>query len=93
MRKTALMLATLATTCGAFAMPALADDDRRCAYQPRERWMPIEQANARAQALGYTAHEIEADDGCWEIAGVDRNGVRVKLKLDPVTGEIVPRRR
>jgi hypothetical protein len=89
MRKTSAFIIALAA-CGALAGPALADDNR-CAFQPRERWMPIEQVNARAQAMGYTVREIESDDGCWEVKGVDRNGARIEIKLDPVSGEPVRR--
>jgi hypothetical protein len=53
--------------------------------------MSIEQVNSRAQSMGYTVEQIERDDGCWEIEGRDRNGLKVEFKLHPTTGELVTR--
>ena len=33
--------------------------------------------------------KIEADDGCYEVKGVDKNGAKVKHYLNPATGEVV----
>lgn len=38
-------------------------------------------------------HEIEwDDDGYWEVEYVDRRGTKVKIKVDPVTGQHRPDR-
>ncbi len=85
MRKTFALIIALACTTAVSAANA-AD---KCAYQPRERWIAIDEAVRKAEALGYEVREVEADDGCWEVEGYDRNGAKIKLYLDPVTGEAV----
>ncbi|GAA4327663.1 hypothetical protein GCM10023144_12510 [Pigmentiphaga soli] len=67
--------------------PAFAGE--KCPYQPRDKWMPIDQAIRKAESFGYAVREVEADDRCWKVEGFDRNGARIKLVLDPVTGEVV----
>ena len=61
----------------------------KCAYQPRSAWMPIDSAISKAESLGYIVRNVEADDGCWQVEGFDRNGAKIKLYLDPVSGEVV----
>lgn len=38
---------------------------------------------------GWKVDKIEAEDGCWEIKGVDAQGRRIKAKLDPATLQVV----
>lgn len=61
----------------------------KCAYHPRSAWIPIDRAISKAESLGYDVRNVEADDGCWEVEGFDRNGAKIKLYLDPVSGEVV----
>jgi hypothetical protein len=61
----------------------------KCPYHPRDTWIPIDQAISKAEALGYDVRDVEADDGCWEVEGYDRNGAKVKVYLDPVSGDVV----
>ncbi|WP_152047470.1 PepSY domain-containing protein [Aureimonas psammosilenae] len=75
------------------AIPAAFADDRACTTEPRERWLPVAEVTKKVEALGYTVREIEADDGCYEVSGTDRNGAKIELDLDPVSGEIAPARR
>ncbi len=86
MKKT---LALALVVAASFAAPALADD-RACTTEPRERWLPIAEVTQKVEAMGYTVREIEADDGCYEVSGTDRNGARIELDLNPVTGEVAP---
>ncbi|VCU70226.1 hypothetical protein PIGHUM_02293 [Pigmentiphaga humi] len=82
----ALIIAAAATAT--FGSAAQAAD--KCAYVPRERWIPIDQAIRKAEELGYDVREAEPDDGCWEIEGFDKNGAKIKLYIHPTTGEVVP---
>lgn len=68
--------------------PALAGDDDRCRVG-NTGWMSLAEANDKALAAGYTAVEIERDDGCYEIKGTKAGGGWVKLKMHPSTGEVV----
>jgi len=85
--KIAPILLTTAVIAG-FGTPALADRDR-CAAAAADKWMPIEQAIGKAEALGYSVKEAKRKKGCWEIEGYDRNGAEIELTLDPVSGEVV----
>ncbi|WP_187969482.1 PepSY domain-containing protein [Aquibium microcysteis] len=76
------------------AGPALADDDRdddRC-RAGNTGWMSIAEINEKAKAAGYTAFEIERDDGCYEIKGTAQDGSWVKVKMHPSTGAVVQTR-
>lgn len=81
----ALIIAVAATAATTSAAQA-AD---KCAYVPRERWIPIDQAIRKAESLGYDVRQVEPDDGCWEVEGFDKNGAKIKLYLDPASGEVV----
>ncbi|MFC3124992.1 PepSY domain-containing protein [Pseudoroseomonas globiformis] len=93
MRLTAIAtVIALAAAAGSVATAGAARaDDLRCAPVERSQWMGIEQVISRAQQLGYTTEEVERDDGCWEVKARDRNGLRVKFKMHPTTGELVTR--
>lgn len=65
---------------------ALAGDD---CHVPRDAWQPPEAVMQAAAGLGWRVDEIEADDGCWEVEGLDAQGRRIEAKLDPRTLEIV----
>jgi hypothetical protein len=72
------------------ATPALASDRNLCPQSGT--WMPIDQAIARAEALGYAVKEAKRSKGCWKIEGYDRNGAEIEILLDPASGEPVKRR-
>lgn len=92
--KTTLCALTLcATGLAASAGIASADDDPRCTNEPFERWITVEQAAARATALGYQVRSIEADDGCYDIEARDADGRKMDILLHPITGEAVKVRR
>lgn len=88
MHATRTSFAAVAFLALAGAGPALADNDDRCRVGDTG-WMSIGEANEKAQAAGYTAVEIERDDGCYEIKGTKAGGGWVKLKMHPSTGEVV----
>lgn len=68
------------------ASVALADDD---CHAPSAAWQPREAAMQAASGLGWRVDKIEADDGCWEVKGIDAEGRRIKAKLDPATLKVV----
>jgi hypothetical protein len=68
--------------------PASADR-LKCDYHPRDKWISIEAVIGKMEAMSYRVRSIEADDGCWEVKAFDRNGAKVKMLLDPATGEPV----
>ncbi|MAB15296.1 MULTISPECIES: PepSY domain-containing protein [Parvibaculum] len=81
-------------TVFAFAFAALLPagaalaDDNDCAV-PRSQWQPREAALQVARDTGWTVHDFEVDDGCYEIEGRDGDGRKIEVKLDPATLQIV----
>ena len=70
--------ALLATALvAAAAAPALADSDRNGTEQE------LAQARAALEAKGYRdVHDLEVDDGRFEVDAVNAQGERVDLELD-----------
>lgn len=83
--------AVLLMTCAAFATPASADR-LKCNYHPRDKWVSVETVIGKMEAMGYRVRSTEADDGCWKVKAIDRNGAKVKMLFDPASGEPVQRR-
>lgn len=93
--------AGLIALAGVSAWPVVASDTGRTARGDAEagaaRNAPAEvgmSAGAVAQKLegqGYTVHEIEREDGAYEVYATDPDGERVELYADPRTGDILRR--
>ncbi|MDX3906614.1 MAG: PepSY domain-containing protein [Pigmentiphaga sp.] len=83
------LLPAMIIAVAAAAASSAAQAADKCAYVPPDRWVPIEQVIRKAEELGYQVREVERDDGCWEVEGFDKRGARIKLNLDPSTGEVV----
>ncbi len=84
MKKT---LAALAFVALLPAGAALADNDECRA--PRDQWQSQEAAMQFAATKGWTVHEFEIDDGCYEIEARDSEGREFEVKLNPATLEVV----
>lgn len=41
--------------------------------------------------MGYRVRSTKADDGCWKVKALDRNGAKVEMLFDPASGEPVRR--
>jgi hypothetical protein len=54
---------------------ALADDD---CDDPVASWQPRENLREKLEAEGWTVHRIKVDDGCYEVRGLDADGIRAK---------------
>ncbi len=90
---TAVILAiTGAASATLLSAPAFAEraDHAECPGGPRDKWVGMDAAAAKAVSLGYAVRKIEIDDGCYEIEGTDKNGAKIKINLDPVTNQPVP---
>lgn len=72
------------------ALPALAeDDDASCGNASRDQWMSEDAIKAKAAELGYEVRKVKEEDGCYEVYGIDKNGAKAEIYLNPVTGEVV----
>lgn len=57
------------------------------------QWLSIGQIHDKLEAAGYRRIEkIERERGGYEARATDRNGERIKLHLNPQTGEVIDRR-
>lgn len=71
------------------AVPAFASESGRCGNVAKDKWLSEQAIKEKIGALGYEIREVEADDGCYEVKAVDKNGARLELYVQPDTGEIV----
>lgn len=95
-KQTITLLGTLAVSAGliaggvfiapALAQTATADSSTRV----QADWLTIPQLYERLEAAGYRAiDEIEREDDAYEVKATDRDGRRVEIYVDPVTGEVL----
>ncbi|RAI44629.1 PepSY domain-containing protein [Rhodoplanes roseus] len=73
----------LATTGPAAAGPA-------CTTAPADAWLPQEAMRRRIEQQGYRIGVLQTTPGgCYEIYGRDKDGRRVEIYFDPVSGDVV----
>lgn len=83
MRRLMLSLLLLLVSYPAYAGPA-------CTKEPRDKWMSESQMKEKIAALGYKFTIFKVTDGnCYEIYGRNKNGKRIEVYFNPVTGAIV----
>ncbi|MCF6303743.1 MAG: PepSY domain-containing protein [Rhodobacteraceae bacterium] len=69
------------------ASPVLASGDE--CYVPMAQWQSRSSAILWAESRGWQVHRVKIDDGCYELYGLDGNGLEFEVKIDPSTFEIV----
>lgn len=94
--KFATMISSIALA-GAFAVggamlaPSFAGENRTAPAGERQ-WLSIPQIHQKLEAAGYRQIEkIERERGGYEARATDRQGERIKLYINPQTGEIIDR--
>lgn len=96
-----LALAFAAPLAAFLAAPATADNDwpgndwddgPHCQVADSSQRLASEKAIGIGESLGYRIASFEIDDGCVELEGTDSNGAKVTLRLDPVSGAVIPYR-
>lgn len=76
---------------GAMLAPSFAGE-HRTAQSGERQWLSIPQVHAKLEAAGYRQIEkIERERGGYEARATDRQGERIKLHINPQTGEIIDR--
>jgi hypothetical protein len=84
----AIAVTAALATGGLFLSPSFARDGGNVAGKGQP-WLSIAQVADRLDAAGYrNIEEIEREHGGYEVRATDRDGRRVKLRLDPWTGEV-----
>lgn len=66
------------------------DDGPHCQVGADTARLDSAKAIGIGESLGYRIVSYEIDDGCIELDGIDRQGAKITLRLDPVTGSIIP---
>lgn len=77
----------LVAVCAIGVRPALAEEDD--CNVPLADWKPVKALDTLAKSQGWSISKVRADDGCYEIRGVDRDGRRFKAKVNPATLAII----
>jgi hypothetical protein len=77
---------------GSLLAPSFAGEGRT-ASAGEKQWLTIPQVHEKLEAAGYrNIEKIERERGGYEVRAIDRNGERVKLYVNPRTGELLDQR-
>ena len=87
------VLATMAATgIAAFAGVAAADNDElKCTSAAQSAWMSEDATKDLLKQQGYQeVRKIKVTEGnCYEVYGIDAQGEKVEVYLDPTNGSVV----
>jgi hypothetical protein len=88
-----LALGSLVLVLGIAVTPLLAGDKVSLPVSGERQWLSIGQVHSKLEAAGYRhVEKIERERGRYEARAIGHNGERVKLSINPQTGEISARR-
>lgn len=66
----------------------------QCTDAPQSEWMSEDAMKQQLADQGYVIDEFKVTDGnCYEIYGEDKEGVKVEIYFNPVSGEAVEEHR
>lgn len=74
---------------GEYGMPSNYREEVRNMNQAREQWKKMDEVASDLRAEGYQISKMEMERYSYEAKVRDRDGRRLELKLDPVSGEII----
>ncbi|MFD2181444.1 PepSY domain-containing protein [Rhodoplanes azumiensis] len=84
-RRACLVVSIVSAAGGAHAWAGPA-----CTTASVDRWIPAEAMRRRIEGDGYRVGVFKTTEGrCYEIYGRDKDGRRVEIYFDPVSGAIV----
>jgi hypothetical protein len=87
-----LALGSALAVAGALLAPSFAGEHRADPAAERQ-WLSIAQIHDKLQAAGYrNVEKIERERGGYEVRATDPKGERIKLYVNPQTGEIMSQR-
>ncbi len=66
---------------------ALASDCDAHEGTSKDKWLSESSVKEKLGRLGYSVREIEAEDGRYEAKATDKQGVKVEIYVNPLTGE------
>ncbi len=71
------------------ALPFSALAKKECTKEPKDKWMKQEDLEKRLIAEGYKIKKFKQPGTCYEIYGTNKEGKKVEIYFDPVTGQPV----
>jgi hypothetical protein len=86
------MLTATLLLCGTLApaVPAFAEgNEAACTEEPASKWISEDAAKTAATGTGLDVRDIKIENSCYEIYALDKDGNRVQVVMNPVTGEVV----
>ena len=87
--KKLLIIPALAVAMAAATPLFASENDTPKIDVPRTQWLSVSEIAEKFEAMGYQIHEIEVEDGVYEIEAVDKNGMRVEAYVHPATGDVL----
>lgn len=90
--KPVLLASMAAAGIAAFASVAAADNDElKCTGAAQSAWLSQEATKDLLKQQGYQeVRRIKVTDGnCYEVYGIDAQGEKVEVYLDPTNGNLV----
>lgn len=83
MKHVMMVVVSALFSCAAFAGPD-------CTTEPKEKWQDQTKFQEQLKEQGYKIKVFKVTKGnCYEIYGWDKEGKKVEIYHDPVTGKIV----
>lgn len=83
--RTPSLAAVLFALCAFSAQSAWAHGNVKCTTEPKEKWRPYTELEAKLVKEGWQIRRMEKTDSCYEVYAKDPNGKRVEAFFDPVT--------
>jgi hypothetical protein len=85
-----ILLSVIAMTLS-FSGAAFAESESTasCGDAPQSTWLSKDQLTVKAEALGMKVRGIKIENGCYEVAAIDKDGKKVDKVMNPVSGEVV----
>ncbi len=84
-----LLVLTATSMSLVFATTAFASGNDAYCGNATGSWMSIDAVKEIAAGQGYDVRRVKSEDGCYEVYATDKNGSRVELYMNPITGKIV----
>ena len=84
-----IIAVTAASLMLAAAVPAFASDDDVSCGKITGQQMSAQDITEKATELGYKVRKVKRENGCFEVYATDKNGARVELYMNPVTGAVL----
>lgn len=77
------------TLIASFASTAAMASSMQCTSQPKDKWQKEADFKGKLTAEGYKIKTFKTSGTCYEIYGTNKDGKKVEIYFDPVTGKPV----